>query len=137
AVGADPVHAANLRRRIIALGVIVLAIFVASSGYDAWRSPPQIVNDTHRGLDSLAKALAEHAEGSLQTIDLLLRETKAWYAVERSGAESQLNATLARRAAGLPHVRQVAITDAQGKVLFHSRDIPPAIGDVADRRYFT
>ncbi|HEY4139155.1 MAG TPA: hypothetical protein VGN65_11910, partial [Casimicrobiaceae bacterium] len=75
AVAADTIQTTSLRRWVIAAGVLALLCFASSSAYDAWRSYRQIVNDTHRGLDGLAKALAEQAEGSLQTIDLLLRET--------------------------------------------------------------
>jgi PAS domain-containing protein len=48
-----------------------------------------------------------------------------------------MNETLARRAAALPHVRLVAITDEQGRPRFHSREVTPAINDVSDRAFFT
>jgi PAS domain S-box-containing protein len=133
----DATRAAQLRRWIIAIGVLALAAFVGSSAYDAWRSYRQVVDDTHRDLESLAKALAEQAEGSLQVIDLLLRETSAWYAAEGRGIDGRLNETLARRASGLRHVRLVAITDEHGRTRFHSRDISPVIDDVSDRAFFT
>jgi PAS domain S-box-containing protein len=134
---ADPIRAAQLRRWIIAVGILVLAAFAGSSAYDAWRSYRQIVNDTHRSLDGLAKALAEQAEGSLRNTDLLLRETKAGYAAERGKTDPQMNETLARRAAALPHVRLVAIADKRGRPRFHSREVTPAINDVSDRAFFT
>src|SRR4029450_13018202 len=111
---ADAIQATSLRRWIIAIGILTLVCFTSSSAYDAWRSYRQIVNDTHRGLDGLAKALAEQAEGRLQTIDLPLRETASWYAVKRAAPEEQINESLARRATGLSHVRLVATTDAEG-----------------------
>ena len=119
---AEAIQATSLRRWIIAIGILTLVCFASSSAYDAWRSYRQIINDTHRGLNGLAKALSEQAEGSLQTIDLLLRETATWYEVKRNEADDQLNESLARRATGLSHVRLIAITDSSGRTRAHSRD---------------
>jgi len=134
--GAGTVETTSLRRWVIAAGLLALLCFTSSSAYDAWRSYRQIVTDTHRGLNGLAKALAEQAEGSLQTIDLLLRETASWYEVKRAEPEEQLNESLARRAAGLSHVRLVAITDGEGITRFHSRDIASPMQDLSGRPFF-
>jgi len=136
AIAPETIPTTSLRRWVIAAGILALVCFASSSAYDAWRSYRQIVNDTHRGLDGLAKALAEQAEGSLQTIDLLLRETAVWYEMKRAEPEDRLNESLARRATGLSHVRLVAITDAKGKTRFHSREIVSPMEDLSDRPFF-
>jgi len=76
---ADATRAARLRFWLISVGVLVIAAFAGSSAYDSWRSFHQDISGTHRELSSMAKTLAEQAEGSLQLADLLLRETATWY----------------------------------------------------------
>src|ERR1700686_3529919 len=70
----------RLRRRIIAIGALVIASFVALAAYDTWRSHRQSVEETSRELGSLAKTLAERGPRSFQALDVLLRDTSQWYA---------------------------------------------------------
>ena len=136
AFAADPIQTTSLRRWIVAVGILALVCLTGSSGYDAWRSYRQIVNDTHRSLNGLAKALAEQAEGSLQTIDLLLRETAAWYEVKHQDTDDHLSESLTRRATGLSHVRLVGITDDKGRTRAFSGEITPPMQDLSGRPYF-
>jgi hypothetical protein len=61
----------------------------------------------------------------LQTSDLLLRDTVAWYETEHPPPDSAAVQQLAARAAGLPQVRFVSIFDSHGGMRFRSRDMLP------------
>ena len=132
----DPARARRLRRRIIAVGVSVLAAFAAWVVYDQWRSYDRTLASTARTLGNLAIALSDKAESSLGPVDLLLQTTSEWYRTRRPASDAGVNDALALRAADIAYVRLLAITDAQGRIIFHSRDVPSAIVDVSDRAYF-
>jgi PAS domain S-box-containing protein len=141
APAADPLltgstRAARLRFWIIVVGVLVITAFVGSSTYDVWRSYQQHIVATHRELSNMAKTLAEQAEGSLQLVDLLLRETVGWYENERPAPSDVADAKLAARAEGLPQIREVRILDEQGIPRFRSRELPGDTAALSDRSYF-
>jgi PAS domain S-box-containing protein len=133
---ADATRAARLRSWIVIIGTLALAALAGSSVFDVWRSYHQTISAIHRELGNMAKALAEHAEGSVQLADLLLRETAAWYQNERPVPGSAADAKLAARAAGLPQVREVRIIDEQGIPRFRSRELPGDNAVLSDRAYF-
>jgi PAS domain S-box-containing protein len=133
---ADATRAARLRSWIVIMGTLALAAFAGSSAFDVWRSYHQHISAIHRELGNMARTLAEHAEGSLQLADLLLRETAAWYEDERPAPGSPADAKLAARAAGLPQVREVRIIDERGVPRFRSRYLPGDDGALPDRAYF-
>ena len=127
----------RLRRRIIAVGILIIFAFASSSAYDAWRSYRQTIRQTDRELSNLAKALAAQGARSLQTIDVLLRDTAHWYAdAGRMLAPEAVNEVLANRAAGLAQVRALRIIDAQGVRRFQSRPLPEDNANASDRSYF-
>ncbi len=133
---ADVTRAARLRFWLISIGVLVIAAFAGSSAYDSWRSFHQDLSATHRELSSMAKTLAEQAEGSLQLADLLLRETATWYQTEHPAPGTAADARLATRAEGLPQVREVRIIDEHGIPRFRSRELPGDTAALSDRPYF-
>jgi PAS domain S-box-containing protein len=127
----------RLRVLMIAVGTVVICAFAVSSAYDAWRSYRQSVTQTDRELGNLARALAEQGARSLQTIDVVLRDTARWYADvgHKSGADT-IDSALGNRAAGLPQVHLLMISDAQGIQRYCSCSPTPSI-NVSDRSYFT
>jgi signal transduction histidine kinase/CheY-like chemotaxis protein len=106
---------AGLRRRIVTVGVALIAAFAASSAYDVWRARTESIAATNRELTTLSRALAEEAGRVFQSVDVLLRDSADWYAGagERLGAE-EARESLATLAAGLPHVLSLAAEDEQG-----------------------
>jgi PAS domain S-box-containing protein len=126
----------RLRRLIIAVGVLVIVAFAASSACDAWRTYEQSVTATDRELTNLARALAEQGARSLQTVDVVLRDTAAWYSDKgRTSHADAIEGALLNRAAGVPQVHLLAITDASGIQRYSSR-APIAPLDLSDRSYF-
>jgi PAS domain S-box-containing protein len=66
---ARAVRFARLRSLIIAVGVLVIAAFAGSSACDAWRIYNQSIEQTHRELGNLARALAEHGAQTFRTLE--------------------------------------------------------------------
>jgi len=128
----------RLRLGAIVLGVLVILAFAASSAYDAWRAYKNSLIATDRELGNVARALAEQTAWTWQGIDLLLRDTAAWYQNDAGQlAPERLDEVLANRTAGVRQVRELTITDAHGIQRYRSRGSLPRDLDVSDRSYFT
>ncbi len=129
---------ANLRRWIIGVGVAAMVGIVASAAYDAWRSYDQLTTNTDRELSNVGTALAEQLGSNLKAIDVLLKATASWYLDLPPGTTTQaVDADLASRAAELPHVALLSITDdAQGMRRYRSRESAAVDFSVTDRSYF-
>src|SRR5580693_8331572 len=121
---ADATRAARLRFWIVIVGVLVIAAFVASSAYDSWRSYLHVISANKRELDNLARTLAEQAQDTLQTSDLLVRNTVGWYEHEHPAPGPAINGRLAARVSGLSQVRDLRIIDEHGIPRFQSRQLP-------------
>jgi PAS domain S-box-containing protein len=133
---ADATRAARLRAWIVIIGVLVIAVFAASSAFDSWRSYNNAVSANNRELGNLAKALAKQTQDTLQTSDLLLRDTAAWYETERPAPGSAADDKLAAKLAGLPQVREIRIIDEHGIPRFQSRELSEDTAALSDRAYF-
>ena len=131
----SPSRFTRLRRRIVAVGVLVIVALAGTSACDAWRTYEQSVSSTDRELSNLARALAEQGARSLQTVDIVLRDTARWYSEVGYSSPHLVDGALASRAAGLPQVHVIAITDARG-VQRHSSGLPVPVVDLSDRSYF-
>ena len=126
-----------LRRWIIATALTLIAAFIGSSAYDAWRLHAQIIAATERELTNLARALSEEANRSLQAADLLLADTARWYdTTGRFLDRAAIEANLASRASTSPYVSVLGIVDAQGQQRYRSRQAVAGLSNVSDRPYF-
>ena len=127
----------NLRRLIIATGVVLVAAFTGSAAYDGWRLRQQLMAGTNRELGNLARALADESSRSLLAVDVLLRDTGAWY--EQSGSKldrQAVDASLAERGANVAQVSVLTIVDANGLQRYRSRETGEPEVAVSDRPYF-
>src|SRR6202051_2775164 len=105
----------RLRLGIVAVGLLVIFAFAASSAYDACRAYANSLAATDREIDNVAKALAEQTAWTWQGIDLLLRDTARWYRSDGPKiAPERLDEVLASRTAGVRQLRLITIVDAQG-----------------------
>lgn len=135
--GTDPGISRSLRRRILAVGAVLIAAIVASAAFDSWRLHEQIVGANDRELGNLAGALAEETSRGLQSVDVLLQDTASWY--ERSGSglsQGQIGNQLAARADSISQVSVVTIVDVQGRERHRSQQIGEPLADVSNRPYF-
>lgn len=122
---------------VVALGVLVILAFAASSAYDAWRSYRHSLTATDRELRNVASALAEQTAWTLQAVDLMLLGTARWYRRNSSGIlPDGINAALETRLAEVQQVHQITIVDAEGNLRYSSRGSAPLKVNVSDRSYF-
>jgi len=131
-----PPGRASLRRRIAAVGAVLVVAFAASSVYDVWRSYRQSLDATNQELTTLSRALAEQAARGFQSVDLVMRDTASWYAASGGAVPSDFaRQRLAEHASGLP-VLGIAVGDAQGvpRYSWFSSRLPAQ--DVADPARF-
>jgi PAS domain S-box-containing protein len=131
----ESARAKRLRRRIITIGVLALVALTVPAAHDTWRAYQRALGETNRELANLAIALAGKAASSLQSVDLLVRDTADWYGTAQAASPGAIEQALAQRAARITSVR-LAITDAQGRILFRSSSAAQTIKDVSDRSFF-
>jgi signal transduction histidine kinase/ActR/RegA family two-component response regulator len=127
----------SIRRRVVALGLLVLVGFAGSSFLGLWRTYRQSVGAIDRELGNLARALSEQTAWTSEAFDLLLKDTARWYASDgREESKDQIEGVLADRAAGVRQVRQLTIADADGIQRYRSaaRGIPNL--DISNRSHF-
>ena len=100
--------------------IVAIGVWHVSRAWDA------ALEGARGDVRNLSRSLAEHADGLLDGIDLTLGGM-----AERAVSDDRaaLAGHLRRRAGGLPHVRFLAVLDAEGRWLAHSREAD-AVGRV-------
>jgi PAS domain S-box-containing protein len=128
----------RLRWAILAVGILVILAFAASSCYDAWHAYDNQLSATGREIDNESKALAEQTAWAFQAVDLLLEDTARWFQTDGlKSTPEHIDEVLANRASGVRQIRMLTITDARGIRRYRSGDSSPSGLDVSDRSYFT
>jgi signal transduction histidine kinase/CheY-like chemotaxis protein len=128
---------AFLRHAIVGSGVLFSVVFAASSFHDAWRLRMQLYEASERELGNLATVLAAETARSVQTVDVLLRDTASWY--EQQGhafAAERLGTALSAFTTTVPQVAMLTLVDAQGQQRHRSHVSDDPLANVADRPYF-
>ena len=88
-------------------------------------------------MGNLALALATGTARSVQAVDVLLRDTAAWYeATGRQESAELIHDALASRAVGVSQVSVITIVDRSGMQRYRSRATGEPLSDVSDRGYF-
>jgi len=126
----------RLHRWVLVIGVIVIAANAVAAAYDAWRSYRNSIAGTGRELVNTARLLAAQTAGTLQSVDVLLRDAADWYEREAGMHPAAIDVELATRAEGLPWLLRLSISDSRGIQQYSSKADSPE-PDVADRPYFT
>jgi len=128
----------RLRRWVVVVGIFAIVANLGIDAFSQWRSYRFAIDDASRELVNDARILAAQTEGSLKTVDVLLREVAEG---QMRGAvtapPSDVNAVLAGRVQGLPQLLSLTVFDANGVELYrsHSSDGDPN-PSVRDRSYF-
>ena len=136
---ADSMRAERLRRWVILLGVLFVVGNCATDAYDQWRAYRFAIDDTSRELVNTARILASQAEGTLKSVDVLLRDAADGYPhMDATVRIRDTDAMLAGRVEGLSQVLSLKIADAQGVIRYRSGplDKDRAVS-LEDRSYFT
>jgi hypothetical protein len=127
----------RLRFGVLALGVLVILAFGASSAYDGWRAYKNALSATGREIDNESKTLAEQTAWTFQAVDLLLEDTARWYRTDGLRMTPEhIDEVLANRASGIRQVRLLSIIDARGLQRYRSGGPGPPDLDVSDRSFF-
>ena len=144
----DPPSVSERKSSIGALSaaaVLLLVIAAGSLGWAVWQLRADARSDAFEETGNLALVLAGQLSRFLQTIDVVLAETRddvmdvesedahAWRRyVASQTTQEKLKAKLAR----LPQAFNVVVADASGQVLSSTASWPAPAINVADRDYF-
>jgi PAS domain S-box-containing protein len=117
-----------------AIGGAFIAIIVALSGYDVWRTYHATIENTGRELDTQARIIAEQTTRSLQAVDVVLRHLEdQWRKGDLPGlATREMHDYLAKQAIGLVQIEGLIVVDAKGdsrasSLLYPQPDPPPSV----------
>lgn len=129
----------SLRRRIVALGVILILAIDAAAVYDIWRTRQRVLEDADREIGNLTSALAEHTARTFQQIDMILRDTAVWVrgADPRVTSGEAVHEHLKQQIAGVPQIRALSIDGENGQPLHSSRALAPLLLASSERPFFT
>ena len=135
---ADSAPAERLRRWVILLGILFIVANVATDAYDQWRAYQFAVDDTSRELVNTARILAGQTEGTLKSIDVLLRDVADGYLhMDTTARIRDIDAALAGRVEGVPQLLLLKIADADGVVRYRSRPfVEDSPANIQERSYF-
>ena len=127
----------NLHLRIMAIGAVVICALIGETAFDSWQLHRQIMAANNRELRNLARSLSTDVGRSMQSIDLLLRDTAVWVE-DNAGHEptAAIDAALAARIATLNQVSTLTVTDANGRQVYRGGQATAPLSDVSDRPYF-
>ena len=129
-------HRTSLRTYVLAIGVLALVANAAVAAYDVWWSYRTSIADTSRELLNTARLLSAQTAGTLEAIDVLLRDTASWYRDASASEPSGIFPELAARAEALPWLLSLSIADANGLAYYRSIESTPFTVDISDRSYF-
>src|SRR5262245_10092307 len=144
-------HAPSTPKRKNSIGalstaaVLLLVIAAGSLGWAVWQLRVDARRDAFEETGNLALVLAGQLSRFLQTIDVVLAETRddllhldsddvdAW---RRSVASQAMQEKLKAKLARVPQAFNIAVADASGQVLLSTASWPAPAISVADRDYF-
>jgi PAS domain S-box-containing protein len=124
----------SLTRALIGLGMLLVAINVASAIWDVRSNRQLTERRTQRDFSNLTSLLAEQTAATLEAVDLILRNAqRAGPADAVAGAMSRLRDELVR----VPQLAEILVFDAQGEIVARTSDLPTIDPDLAGKALFT
>src|SRR2546425_8954112 len=124
----------TLTRALVALGVVLVGINVASAIWDARTDRDRTELRARRNLSNLSGLLSEQTAAALEAVDLVLRDTV------RDGSTAKVAAMMPRLRDEMIHIPQVAgflVIDADGSVVGRTNETPAVDHGFAGRAFFT
>jgi PAS domain S-box-containing protein len=124
----------TLTRALVALGVVLVGINVASAIWDARTDRDRTELRARRDLSNLSGLLSEQTAAALEAVDLVLRDTV------RDGSTAKVAAMMPRLRDEMIHIPQVAgflVIDADGSVVGRTHETPAVDHGFAGRAFFT
>lgn len=123
-----------LGRALIALGLVVVAINVASAIWEAAVARERTERRAQRDLFNITRVLTEQTTASLEAVDVVLRD------VVRAGdarAVAQGMSKLREELVHMPAIAAVLVLDAEGRILARTGDLPAVDPDLRSHLSFT
>ncbi|MEX2242147.1 MAG: PAS domain S-box protein [Burkholderiales bacterium] len=120
-----------LGRALIALGLVLVAINVASAVWDVREARERTERRAQRDFSNVTSLLAEQTAASLEAVDLILRAVRAKSASEVATSVPRMRDDLTR----IPQIAALALLDAQGRVLAATSEPPALDAEVAGRAF--
>src|SRR5271169_6777799 len=125
----------SISRSLQALAVVVVVLIVAATIHQLLTGRAAILADTEHQMARLDMVFAEQTGRAVETVDFILRSSIESFLSLRAKPPIDGGAYddwLGRRIAGVRQVKEVAITDKDGRILFSSRpgpvgELPPAM----------
>ena len=117
----------SISRSLQTLAVVVVVMIVAATVHQLLTGRAAILADTEHQMSRLDMVFAEQTGRAVETVDFILRNSIDAFASLHAKPPIDAGAYddwLRRRIAGVRQVREVAITDKNGDILFSSRSGP-------------
>ncbi|MGE0094516.1 MAG: ATP-binding protein [Alphaproteobacteria bacterium] len=129
----------RLRRNIIILGAVFVAIILVGSTATVMRTHKRAIDQAERNAQNLVSALQEHAGGAFQAVDMALADMV--FDAETMGLAQTAHGAAWRRALAakdelLPQVKNIALIDSSGGLLAESTSPGDGRNNFFDRPYF-
>src|SRR5229473_3381637 len=124
----------TLTRALVALGVVLVGINVASAIWDVRSDRDRTELRARRDLSNLSALLSEQTAAALEAVDLVLRDAV------RDGTTAKVAAMTPRLRDEMVHIPQVAgflVLDADGRVVGRTSETPAIDHGFTGRAFFT
>jgi len=123
-----------LGRALIVLGLVLVAINVASAVWDVGEARARAERRAQRDLGIITRLLAEQTAGSLEAVDVVLRDVvRTWGEQPAAQGVPRLREELAQ----VPNIAALLVLDAKGRIVAHTGEIPAIAPDLSKHSSFT
>jgi PAS domain S-box-containing protein len=122
-----------LGRALIALGLVLVGINIASAIWDIRAAYERTERRAQRDFSNMTRLLAEQTAASLEAVDLILRAVRTKTASEVAASVPRLRDDLA----SIPQIAAFLVLDAQGQVLARTSETAAIDPELAGRAFFT
>ena len=123
----------TLRRALVALGFVLVAVNVASAVWDIRADRERTELRARREMANLSALLAEQTAGAMEAVDLVLRDAV------QDGSANRAAAITPRLREAMIHIPQVAaflVIDAEGNVAGRTNETPSFVRNMSQRPFF-
>ena len=140
---ATPLELVTLRRRLVILGLLLMAAIFGAAGLVAASQRANDLAESQLASESLAQVLAEQTSRTLQSVDLTLRELQSrlemtaaegWQSPSPPASKAMFD-LLVERLKGLPQLDYLMIVGKDGTLLNFSRSFPTPAFDLSSRDF--
>jgi signal transduction histidine kinase/CheY-like chemotaxis protein len=126
----------TLRRLLFIVGALLVSVNLLSAIWDLRNSRVVVQRDAERVYGNIATLLADQTARSLESIQIIVRQTAGDISRNGTGNPQLRSQRLAERIAGLPRIRDLLVLDRQGRVVLSTLSTPTLATDLSDREYF-